>query len=173
MLKWLLAAVVLYGGFLALLYVAQRSVQYFPERRRTAPRAAGLPEAEEAVLNTAARGTLHFSLFPWQRRFTAMEGGALSIAHRRRQRASGAQLPRLRRLERRRASSRTRRQPMPLPSRAILPSASSDGANRLGLRSRWRWQRKSRSGTWYSGPLSLRPPMSAHSTTGSCRCGSS
>jgi hypothetical protein len=53
MLKWLLAAVVLYGGFLALLYVAQRSVQYFPERRRTAPRAAGLPEAEEAVLNTA------------------------------------------------------------------------------------------------------------------------
>jgi fermentation-respiration switch protein FrsA (DUF1100 family) len=31
---------------------------------------------------------------------------------------------------------------MPLPSRAILPSASSYGANRLGLRSRWRWQRK-------------------------------
>ena len=53
MLQWLLAAVVLYGCFLALLYVAQRSVQYFPERRRTAPRAAGLPEAEEAVLNTA------------------------------------------------------------------------------------------------------------------------
>ena len=53
MLKWLLAAVVLYGGFVALLYVAQRSVQYFPERRRTAPRAAGLPEAEEAVLDTA------------------------------------------------------------------------------------------------------------------------
>jgi hypothetical protein len=32
MLKWLLAAVVLYGGFLALLYVAQRFVQCFPER---------------------------------------------------------------------------------------------------------------------------------------------
>jgi hypothetical protein len=52
MLKWLLAVVVLYGGFVALLYVAQRSIQYFPERRRTAPWAAGLPEAEEAVLDT-------------------------------------------------------------------------------------------------------------------------
>jgi hypothetical protein len=35
MWKWLFAAVVLYGGFVALLYVAQRSLQYFPERRRT------------------------------------------------------------------------------------------------------------------------------------------
>lgn len=51
--KWLIAAVVLYGGFLALLYVAQRSLQYFPERRRTAPWTIGLPEAEEAVLDTA------------------------------------------------------------------------------------------------------------------------
>jgi hypothetical protein len=53
MLKWLIAVVVLYGGFVALLYVVQRSLQYFPERRRTAPRAVGLPEAEEAVLDTA------------------------------------------------------------------------------------------------------------------------
>jgi len=53
MWKWLFAAVVLYGGFVALLYVAQRSLQYFPERRRTAPSAVGLPEAEEAVLDTA------------------------------------------------------------------------------------------------------------------------
>jgi len=53
MLKWLIAVIVLYGGFVALLYVAQRSLQYFPERRRTAPRAIGLPEAEEAVLDTA------------------------------------------------------------------------------------------------------------------------
>jgi fermentation-respiration switch protein FrsA (DUF1100 family) len=52
MLNWLLAAVVLYGGFIALLYVAQRSLQYFPERQRTAPWAAGFPEAEEAVLDT-------------------------------------------------------------------------------------------------------------------------
>jgi uncharacterized protein len=52
-LKWLLAALALYGGLVALLYVAQRSMQYFPERLRTAPSAAGLPEAEEAVLDTA------------------------------------------------------------------------------------------------------------------------
>ena len=38
MLKWLIAAVVvLHGGFVVLLYVAQR-LQYLPERRRTAPR---------------------------------------------------------------------------------------------------------------------------------------
>jgi hypothetical protein len=53
MLKWLLAAVGLYGGFVALLYVAQRSLQYFPEGQRTAPGTAGLPEAEEAMLDTA------------------------------------------------------------------------------------------------------------------------
>ena len=53
MLKWLIAAVLLYGGTVVLLYVAQRSLQYFPERRRTAPRAIGLSEAEEVVLNTA------------------------------------------------------------------------------------------------------------------------
>ncbi len=53
MLKWLIAVVVLYCGFVALLYVAQRRLQYFPERRRTAPRAIGLSEAEESVLDTA------------------------------------------------------------------------------------------------------------------------
>jgi len=52
-LKWLVAALVVYGGFVALLYVVQRSMQYFPERLRTPPSAAGLPEAEEAVLDTA------------------------------------------------------------------------------------------------------------------------
>jgi len=52
-LKWLIAAVLLYGGFVALAYVAQRSLQYFPERRRTSPWAVGLPEAEEVVLDTA------------------------------------------------------------------------------------------------------------------------
>jgi uncharacterized protein len=53
MMKWIIATVVFYGGIVALLYMAQRSLQYFPERRRTDPRAAGLPEAEEAVLDTA------------------------------------------------------------------------------------------------------------------------
>src|SRR5215472_15180068 len=53
MLKWLIGAVVVYGGFVTLLYLAQRSLKYFPERRRTTPAAAGLPEAEEVTLDTA------------------------------------------------------------------------------------------------------------------------
>jgi fermentation-respiration switch protein FrsA (DUF1100 family) len=53
MLNWLIAAVVLYSGFVALLYMAQRSLQYFPERGRTAPWAVGLTEAEEVVLDSA------------------------------------------------------------------------------------------------------------------------
>jgi uncharacterized protein len=53
MLKWLTTAVALYGGLVTLIYVAQRSFQYFPERRRTAPRTVGLFKAEEAVLDTA------------------------------------------------------------------------------------------------------------------------
>jgi len=42
---WRLPRVALRGATL--------SPVFFPERRRTAPRAAGQPEAEEAVLNTA------------------------------------------------------------------------------------------------------------------------
>jgi pimeloyl-ACP methyl ester carboxylesterase len=53
MLKLAIGTVVLYCGFVALLYVAQRRLQYFPEHRRTVPRAVGLPEAEEAVVDTA------------------------------------------------------------------------------------------------------------------------
>jgi hypothetical protein len=37
----------------SLRYVAQRLLQYFPERRRTAPSASGLANAEEVVLDTA------------------------------------------------------------------------------------------------------------------------
>jgi len=53
LLKGLLGAVVLFGGFVALMYVAQRSLMYFPERLRTAPAAAGFPAAEEITLDTA------------------------------------------------------------------------------------------------------------------------
>ena len=54
MLKWLIAgAVILDGGFVVLLYAAQRRLQYFPDRQRTSPRAVDLPEAEEVVLDTA------------------------------------------------------------------------------------------------------------------------
>ena len=53
-LKWIaLVAVCLYLGIGAILYFAQRSLMYFPEAIRTAPAAAGLPEAEEVRLTTA------------------------------------------------------------------------------------------------------------------------
>jgi hypothetical protein len=48
MLKWFITAVI-YDGLVALLYLAQRSLQYFPERRRTASSAVGLTKAEEVV----------------------------------------------------------------------------------------------------------------------------
>jgi fermentation-respiration switch protein FrsA (DUF1100 family) len=52
-LRWYLTfALVFYAGLVALLYVAQRTIQYFPERFRTEPSAAGLPEAEEVMLDT-------------------------------------------------------------------------------------------------------------------------
>jgi uncharacterized protein len=53
MLKWFIAPVLVYGAFVALVYVAQRLLQYFPERRRTAPSAVSLANAEEVVLDTA------------------------------------------------------------------------------------------------------------------------
>jgi pimeloyl-ACP methyl ester carboxylesterase len=53
MLKWVIAPVVIYGGVVAVAYMAQRLLQYFPERLRTAPAAIGLADAEEVVLDTA------------------------------------------------------------------------------------------------------------------------
>jgi pimeloyl-ACP methyl ester carboxylesterase len=53
MLKWLIVALACYVGLVALLYVGQRALQYFPERFRTAPATAGLPDAEEVTLDTA------------------------------------------------------------------------------------------------------------------------
>jgi uncharacterized protein len=53
-LKWLVIFALLgYGAIVALLYVTQRAMQYFPERFRTTPAVAGLPEAQEVVLDTA------------------------------------------------------------------------------------------------------------------------
>jgi fermentation-respiration switch protein FrsA (DUF1100 family) len=53
-LKWLAAlALITYFGGLALLYFAQRSILFpIPETRRTSPKAAGLPQAEEHLLQT-------------------------------------------------------------------------------------------------------------------------
>ena len=50
--KLLIGVLVAFGGFVALMYVAQRSLMYFPDRQRTPPAAAGLPSAEEVVLDS-------------------------------------------------------------------------------------------------------------------------
>ena len=42
-----------YAGVLAMLYVTQRSMMYFPETVHTTPAAAGLPQAEEVTLTTS------------------------------------------------------------------------------------------------------------------------
>lgn len=44
---------VTYFGLVAALYVVQRGLMYFPDRSRTAPAAAGLPQAAEEILTTA------------------------------------------------------------------------------------------------------------------------
>ncbi|HWP26737.1 MAG TPA: alpha/beta hydrolase [Xanthobacteraceae bacterium] len=53
LLKTTLAALIAFGGLTALMYFAQRKLMYFPETLRTTPAAAGLPEAEEVLLDTA------------------------------------------------------------------------------------------------------------------------
>jgi uncharacterized protein len=53
-LKWIaLLFAAGYLGLAALMYVAQRAIMYLPETARTAPAAAGFPQAEEVVLDTA------------------------------------------------------------------------------------------------------------------------
>jgi hypothetical protein len=52
-LKWLLILAVGYGGLLSLMYVFQRTLMYFPDHVRTPPAAAGLPQAEEAMLTSS------------------------------------------------------------------------------------------------------------------------
>jgi hypothetical protein len=49
----LLVGAIIYLAIVAVMYFAQRSLMYFPEALRTAPADAGLPEAEEVVLDTA------------------------------------------------------------------------------------------------------------------------
>ncbi len=53
MLKWLLILALGYGALVALVYVVQRGLQYFPDKTRTAPALAGLPEAEEVERETS------------------------------------------------------------------------------------------------------------------------
>jgi len=52
-LKWLVIAAVLgYGGLLALMYIFQRALMYFPDATHTLPTYAGLPQAEEVLLTS-------------------------------------------------------------------------------------------------------------------------
>ena len=51
LLEWLIVSAAAFGGLVALMYVAQCSL-YFPERLRTPPAMAGLPEAQEVELDT-------------------------------------------------------------------------------------------------------------------------
>jgi uncharacterized protein len=52
-LKWFLITLLVgYGAIVTLAYFAQRSLMYFPDRTRTPPAEAGLPQAEEIELTT-------------------------------------------------------------------------------------------------------------------------
>jgi uncharacterized protein len=54
LLKWtLIVLLVGYVGAVALLYVVQRALMYFPDAERTPPASAGLPEAQEILLDAA------------------------------------------------------------------------------------------------------------------------
>jgi fermentation-respiration switch protein FrsA (DUF1100 family) len=54
LVKWLfIVAATGYLALGALMFIAQRALMYFPERVRTPPAAAGLPQAQEITLDTA------------------------------------------------------------------------------------------------------------------------
>jgi fermentation-respiration switch protein FrsA (DUF1100 family) len=54
LLKWtLIVLLVGYVGAVAVLYAVQRALMYFPDTERTPPAAAGLPAAQEILLDTA------------------------------------------------------------------------------------------------------------------------
>jgi len=58
-LKWLpILAALGYGGLLALMYIFQRALMYFPDTTRTSPAQAGLPQAQEIKLTSADGETL-------------------------------------------------------------------------------------------------------------------
>jgi len=52
LLEWLIVAAAAFGGLVSLMYVAQRSLMYFPERLNTQPAMAGFAEAQEVALDT-------------------------------------------------------------------------------------------------------------------------
>jgi hypothetical protein len=58
LLSGLLVAAAVFAGLVALMYVAQRALMYFPDRERTPPAAAGFAAAAEIELRTADGETL-------------------------------------------------------------------------------------------------------------------
>lgn len=78
-----------YAAFCALLYFTQRGMMYFPDRTRTAPADAGLPEAKEEKLVTADGETIlvwHIAPRDEQRPVVVYfhgNGGALNLRARR------------------------------------------------------------------------------------------
>jgi fermentation-respiration switch protein FrsA (DUF1100 family) len=64
-LKWtFIIAAVGYLAVGAIMYFAQRALMYFPEAVRTAPAAAGLPQAEEVVLDSGAEKIIAWHMPP-------------------------------------------------------------------------------------------------------------
>src|SRR3954471_24042750 len=58
-LRWI--AILCVAGYVvvgAIMFFAQRALMYFPEVLRTAPAAAGFPQAEEVTLSTVDRETI-------------------------------------------------------------------------------------------------------------------
>ncbi len=53
LLSWLAIAIAVYAAVIALLYVGQRRLMYFPDRQRPDPVAAGVSELAEITLRTA------------------------------------------------------------------------------------------------------------------------
>jgi fermentation-respiration switch protein FrsA (DUF1100 family) len=53
LMKLLFAILAGFGGFVAVMYVVQRSLMYYPERFRTPPDVAGFAVAQEVTLDTA------------------------------------------------------------------------------------------------------------------------
>jgi len=53
LLKFLVAGLAMFCIVVAVMYFAQRTLMYLPERQRVSPADAGLPNVEEIVLDTA------------------------------------------------------------------------------------------------------------------------
>ncbi len=186
LLKWLLAAVAIYGCVLALVYIGQRSLQYHPDRSRvTARRRPASPAAEEIELKSADGETvivwhvppkgdrpvvLYFhgngGSLAWRanrfRSFTADGTGLVALSYRGFGGSTGSPTE----------AGLIADADASLcvsPPRAIRPSGSRCGASRSAPASRSRWPRPTRSPAWSWKRRSPRRPMSGRGSTGTRR----